>query len=258
MKKGLLYGMALIGLLTGCNTPPQGPVEYRTAEGYFVRNDVPDRALNLKIDAKEEFGKYFGMGATMTQLPSEIDFSKAYAAAVILPATDRSMEIHTDSVISSGGNLYLYYSVHTGARQSYTLRPFELIILDRKYGGNLTFVANKAIAEDSGSDYIGLKLQDGKASATISKAADQRITFAFEAAGNVRLHGTLSSPDSLANLRFTQIYLPDGSADGPFGREIEYDLPQQGLYKLIVGENMMAGDPWAGTFTIHIEVSSPN
>lgn len=55
----------------------------------------------------------------------------------------------------------------------------------------------------------------------------------------------LEFTDSLANLRLTQIFLPDGTADGPFGNEYTTQL-LKGTYYFRLTENQMAGDPWEG------------
>jgi hypothetical protein len=49
-----------------------------------------------------------------------------------------------------------------------------------------------------------------------------------------------------ANLRFSQIVMPSGTTDGPFGKSTGYNLAQFGGYQLIFSENMMAGEPWSG------------
>ncbi len=61
--------------------------------------------------------------------------------------------------------------------------------------------------------------------------------------------------DSNANIRFKQIYIPEGKQgryDGPFTRQISYPITVKGNYKLIVGENLMAEGNWAGSFTCNI------
>lgn len=49
-----------------------------------------------------------------------------------------------------------------------------------------------------------------------------------------------------SNLRWSQVILPDGTMDGPFGQKIGYNLKQLWGYQFIFNENMMAGDPWTG------------
>ncbi|RYZ50197.1 MAG: hypothetical protein EOP49_14535 [Sphingobacteriales bacterium] len=55
-----------------------------------------------------------------------------------------------------------------------------------------------------------------------------------------------------ANIRFSHIYMPDGSSDGPFGQTIEYIAKKKGLYRLFISPNRMAGDPESTDFTVVI------
>jgi hypothetical protein len=54
------------------------------------------------------------------------------------------------------------------------------------------------------------------------------------------------------NLRWSQVVMPDGTMDGPFGQDTNYNLAQTGSYELIFHENMMSGDPWTGDARIMI------
>ena len=58
----------------------------------------------------------------------------------------------------------------------------------------------------------------------------------------------------LHNYRLSQIIMPDGSMDGPFGRDTSYDLTQEGEYQLIFGESLMQGDRRTGEALITINL----
>ena len=60
--------------------------------------------------------------------------------------------------------------------------------------------------------------------------------------------------DKAANIRFTQIAKPDQTFDWPFGRELSYSVKKPGRYALIIGQNLMAGDPWDGKFRLKVWV----
>ena len=109
------------------------------------------------------------------------------------------------------------------------------------------------LPNDSG--IVNLNLAEGKASALIQKKKDQTVYIVFSSQGYKKIDAQLSSTDSLANIRFSQIFLPNGTMDGPFGRELTYDLPIDGVYKVSVHENMMAGDPWSGLLKVQIELT---
>lgn len=57
------------------------------------------------------------------------------------------------------------------------------------------------------------------------------------------------------NLRLAQIVMPDGTMDGPFGQDTDYELTQLGGYQLLFRENMMSGDPWSGAVDITVKLS---
>ena len=61
--------------------------------------------------------------------------------------------------------------------------------------------------------------------------------------------------DTQWNLRLAQIVMPDGTMDGPFGQDTDYELTQLGGYQLLFHENMMAGDPWSGEVSITVKLS---
>jgi len=55
------------------------------------------------------------------------------------------------------------------------------------------------------------------------------------------------------NIRFNQIRLPNGDYDGPFGREIIYDVKEKGEVWLIIGKSNMASGNTKGSFTVSVE-----
>jgi len=60
--------------------------------------------------------------------------------------------------------------------------------------------------------------------------------------------------DKELNIRFSQIILPDGTSDGPFGQELKYTLKQKGMHRFIVGSNLMADGKRKGEFEIKLAV----
>ncbi|WPO83290.1 hypothetical protein SD427_02780 [Chryseobacterium sp. JJR-5R] len=55
------------------------------------------------------------------------------------------------------------------------------------------------------------------------------------------------------NIRFNQIRLPNGDYDGPFGREVTYDVKEKGEVWLIIGNSNMASGNTKGSFTVSVE-----
>ncbi|USN57435.1 MAG: hypothetical protein H6766_03185 [Candidatus Peribacteria bacterium] len=92
---------------------------------------------------------------------------------------------------------------------------------------------------------------------TVYHEAEQSDTISFINDGFTQLSVDIVLPagQTGANLRLSQIIMPDGSMDGPFGLDTTYDLTQNGGYQLILSENMMAGDPWSGTAQVTVAVA---
>ena len=106
---------------------------------------------------------------------------------------------------------------------------------------------------DMGS--VKLDLKDGKGSILIRKKERDMVSVEFMAEGYKKLKAHVSSPDTLANIRISQIIMPDGNIVVPFDMDMEYNLPINGKYKLSLHENTMAGDPWAGVFRVDVSLS---
>lgn len=81
-------------------------------------------------------------------------------------------------------------------------------------------------------------------------SANQHVTVAVNLTSGNELFASLGSKDKNANIRISQIGFPDSTFDGPFGRTLNYKIKDTGNYKIIVGEDMMAGDRWSGDFTL--------
>lgn len=92
---------------------------------------------------------------------------------------------------------------------------------------------------------------------TLHHDATQQNMVYFINDGYKKLNVTimLANTDPRGNLRLTTITMPDGSTDGPFGLDTQYDLTQNGGYQLRIGENRMAWDPWTGDAQVTVSVS---
>lgn len=83
-------------------------------------------------------------------------------------------------------------------------------------------------------------------------SADQHLTIPLTISNGNEIFASLSSSDKNANIRINQIGLPDSTFDGPFGKDIHYKIKMPGIYKLIIAEEMMAGDRWKGNFSLKV------
>jgi len=113
---------------------------------------------------------------------------------------------------------------------------------------------NDGFINPSDSGVVKLKLVDGEGRVKTRKAPNQTIFIEFKSKGYKKVMAHLTSQDASANIRFSQIFLPDGTMDGPFGRDLEYQLLADGLYRISIHENMMAGDPWNGEFEVEVKL----
>ena len=110
-------------------------VAFGIAKNYFFKNDLDILPASPKITTEENFNKLFGMATTMGKdgKPTSIDFSKQFVLAIVLPVTDLATEINPEKVEEKGDTLFYSYEVKTGEKQSYSIQPISIIILDKKY-----------------------------------------------------------------------------------------------------------------------------
>ena len=140
-----LIAFAALTMVTACgNNPSSNPkteigeanneITFEVAKNYFFKNGAKIPA-DPKITSEEMFNKLFGMATTMGKdgKPTEIDFSKQFVLAIILPVTDVATEINPVKVEEKGDSLLYTYAVKTGEKQTYSIQPFSIIILDKKY-----------------------------------------------------------------------------------------------------------------------------
>lgn len=124
---------AALWLLTACAGTRNVP--YTVARNYFVNNNAP-ASIAPVITTKQQFDRYFGMATVMGRdgRPTEIDFSRQFVVAKVLPETDRTTELTPLSLRqTAAGELTLRYRVKRGERQSYTTRPMFLLCVPAKY-----------------------------------------------------------------------------------------------------------------------------
>ena len=145
MKKILLaFTMSLV--MAACTNKPVTTVEnieessevaFEIAKNYFFKNDqqIPS---SPKITTEEEFNKLFGMATVMGKdgKPTAIDFTKQFALAIVLPVTDTATEITPVKVEAKSDSLFYTYEVKTGEKQTYSIQPVSIIILDKQYEDN--------------------------------------------------------------------------------------------------------------------------
>ncbi|MBO4691796.1 MAG: hypothetical protein J5604_03360 [Bacteroidales bacterium] len=129
MKK-IVIALALIGTIMACTEE----VTFEVAKNYFFKNnqEIPS---NPKITDSLQFANLFGMATVMGEngKPTPIDFNSQFAVAVVLPVTDMSTEILPQTVVMQNDTLRYTYEVKVGDKQSFSIQPLSIIILDKKY-----------------------------------------------------------------------------------------------------------------------------
>ncbi|MGI8634944.1 MAG: hypothetical protein ACR2KZ_06040 [Segetibacter sp.] len=104
---------------------------------------------------------------------------------------------------------------------------------------------------------ITIKFPKDSSSTTVKgriKGINNPITVNVPVTKGDKLMVRLIPEGSVANIRINQLFMPDGKADGPFGRRMDMKIRQHGDYKIIVGENLMQGEEWKGNFTLTVKV----
>jgi len=102
------------------------------------------------------------------------------------------------------------------------------------------------------TDTVYVKIHYGKAKTDTVKAPQQKMVFVLDSDTANQLNLKISTQDTLANLRISQIIDSKGNSDGPFGSEAQYKILEKGIHKIIVSESQMAGEPWGGNFSFEV------
>ena len=155
MKK-FIFALAALVAMVACNysrvvvetSATAEEVAFEEAKNYFFKNDQTIPA-SPKITTEEEFSKLFGMATTMGKdgKPTPIDFSKQFVLAIVHPVTDVDTEIVPKKVTEKGDTLFYDYDVKVGQKQSFSIQPVSIIILDRKYSVREVVLCPSAVTE---------------------------------------------------------------------------------------------------------------
>ena len=157
MKKVLFAFAAIIVLAVCGNKQTVAPVEsseasnevtFEVAKNYFFKNgqEIP---ASPKVTTAEEFGKLFGMATTMVNdgKPTEIDFTKQFVLAIVLPVTNLATEINPTRLEVKGDKLFYFYDAKVGEAQTYSTQPISLIILDKKFADKTIVMVNEQVKD---------------------------------------------------------------------------------------------------------------
>ena len=102
----------------------------------------PTEVTTKKITTAEEFNGLFGTAAVMGSngSPTPVDFTKEFVLAVYAPSTSKQTTIKPVRLQKSGDQLHYYYTVKEGKELTFQTKPSSLIIVDKKYDGDVDFI----------------------------------------------------------------------------------------------------------------------
>ena len=133
-KLSLLFTVLTLNIT---NAFSQENIQFAEAQNYFVKNNFISNDLKThKITKAVDFEKIFGMASVMgaNGKPTPIDFKKQFVIAVINNETDISTSFTPIKLEKIGAKkLHFEFQSHFGEKQSFTIRPFILIVVDRKF-----------------------------------------------------------------------------------------------------------------------------
>ena len=150
MKHILLFVFSTL-VLNSCNSVKPGDsvlnenVPFREAKNYFVKNNIDTAIDNQKFETQQEFDQVFGMATTMGEngKPTPINFSKEFVVTQIENPSMKSVFLKPISIRKNSNILEVKYRKIIGENQSYTTQTSMILIIDRKYEGDVNFVEVK-------------------------------------------------------------------------------------------------------------------
>ena len=81
----------------------------------------------------------------MNNIPTKIDFSKQYVIAVINPSTEMLTNLNMPTLSKSGDIITLAYEEKVEGKQSYSMRPNLILVVDNQYQERLRRLRNKLL-----------------------------------------------------------------------------------------------------------------
>lgn len=117
----------------------QTAIPFTVAERYFLKNNVGQLETPV-IRTEEAFHALFGAAPVMGEngKPTPIDFATHYVIAVAKPETDVATSLEPVSLKrNKQGDIVFTYRAKKGEKQSYTIVPSLLIIVDKSETGNV-------------------------------------------------------------------------------------------------------------------------
>jgi hypothetical protein len=115
-------------------------INFKEATNYFVKNDYKDSNLHCFVLSNQiSFDSIFGMATVMGNdgKPTPIDFSKENIIALIGQLTDIKTTLKIKSLNKKDNSFVLNYEFSEGEKESSTIRPLQLIVVDKTIQGDI-------------------------------------------------------------------------------------------------------------------------
>ena len=122
--------------MSGTNLENTSELYGTVARNYFVRNDITmtPQEEEFIIDSQSDFDKYFSPAAVMGKdgEPTKIDFNTQIDLCVVLDETDIFKKLYfIDMTRKNDGQIICNYRLTLGRKQSFTIRPCLIVLLDK-------------------------------------------------------------------------------------------------------------------------------
>jgi hypothetical protein len=115
-------------------------IPFSIAANYSLKENANIKQFkNHKITSQKEFDKYFEVVSSTQKEPiTSIDFSKKYAIVVVGKATKKPTTYDVNYLKFKGSRIVLSYDIEEGEKQKDTQQPVLILVVDKKYQGDIT------------------------------------------------------------------------------------------------------------------------
>jgi len=99
-----------------------GATRFEELKGYFVKNNVAfDKDFKyIIVSSQEDFDRYFGIGKTMDNKVTALDFDKFNIAGILVKPSKKANNIKIENYTSEGAKTIVGFSNVTGEEQTFT------------------------------------------------------------------------------------------------------------------------------------------
>ena len=121
----------ILAVFASCKSSESTTIPFEVANGYFYKNNQPNPAIPIVITSDSQLQEKFGFATTMNSRPTQIDFTKQAIIAIVLPPTENATDLKINKIESSENTLLVKYHVAEKEKQSFTVQPISMAIVDK-------------------------------------------------------------------------------------------------------------------------------